>query len=216
MARVWNLLFILLLLSSACSPFKPSLTLFEGVCRFGHCEQFLLKSDRTFEYYLYNDIGGLSKMEGCWEIWAGDTIIINTYQQAKSASIHYSVDTSLSQGCKAIRIFDWENESIGLAVVYINQESQQASTDDEGLSYFTTAYIADIQVNYLGLMDTFEIQEVDFNSIEIFLKELETYPPTYVTNQKIILRKHKIILLDEDDSHWYELKKTKLSHQKWY
>lgn len=47
------------------------------------CYQLLLKDDKTFEQYMFSDVGGENIVKGNWEIFKGDTLKLNSYAQPK-------------------------------------------------------------------------------------------------------------------------------------
>jgi hypothetical protein len=45
------------------------------------CTQLKLNTDKTFEYFVFEDVGGESLTKGTWKAHYGDTIILNSYKQ---------------------------------------------------------------------------------------------------------------------------------------
>lgn len=76
---------------------KLKITGLYGKCQSGYfaCEQLEIKSDSTFEYGIFYDVGG-------WKIWTGnwslsnDTLILNTFKQPQTESD--SITLSLANG----------------------------------------------------------------------------------------------------------------------
>ena len=56
-----------------------------GECEDGYfaCEQIELKSDSTFEYGIFHDVGGWNLYKGTWFL-INDTLVLNTYKQPKT------------------------------------------------------------------------------------------------------------------------------------
>jgi hypothetical protein len=72
----------------ACSARKDEDKLF-GKCKtpLWGCTQLLLKSDKTFEYWIFEDVGGENLIKGTWEKYNGDTIKLNSYNQPEKDDV---------------------------------------------------------------------------------------------------------------------------------
>lgn len=94
-----------------------------GKCESGFfaCEQLEIKSDSTFEYGIFYDVGG-------WKIWAGkwdlsnDTLVLNTFKQPRTESDSITISlsngyffytdflTDLKMHWKGKKIYTWDSE----------------------------------------------------------------------------------------------------------
>lgn len=81
MNRQITFLLALFILTS-CSSRKSEIKLY-GKCQtpMYACLQLLLKDDKTFEQYVFFDVGGEKIMKGTWEIVKGDTLKLNSFEQ---------------------------------------------------------------------------------------------------------------------------------------
>ncbi|WP_148660986.1 hypothetical protein [Marinilabilia salmonicolor] len=68
-----------------------------GKCQSGYfaCEQLEIKSDSTFEYGIFYDVGGWKIWTGSW-VLSNDTLILNTFKQPQTESD--SITISLANG----------------------------------------------------------------------------------------------------------------------
>ena len=96
MNRLLIILSIIFTLTS-CSSKKADTKLY-GKCKipmYG-CYQVLLKDDKTFEQYIFSDVGGENIVKGTWEIFKGDTLKLNSYAQpAKDEFFELEVESSI-------------------------------------------------------------------------------------------------------------------------
>ena len=80
-------LILILLFLSSCSTNKSVVGLY-GKCGKSYfaCTQIELKSDKTFEYFIFMDVGGGTIVKGNWEQISSDSIKLNTFDQPKNPS----------------------------------------------------------------------------------------------------------------------------------
>ncbi|ESU22809.1 hypothetical protein FLJC2902T_32480 [Flavobacterium limnosediminis JC2902] len=51
------------------------------------CTQLKLNKNKTFEYFVFEDVGGENLSTGTWKIHNGDTLILNSYTQPSKEEI---------------------------------------------------------------------------------------------------------------------------------
>ena len=56
------------------------------------CTQLLLNKNKTFEYYVFEDVGGGNIVKGVWEKQKGDTIKLNSYDQPEKKDLFAEID----------------------------------------------------------------------------------------------------------------------------
>jgi hypothetical protein len=88
-----NYVLIMLIILSSCSSTKKVENLY-GKCSvpmYG-CTQLLLNKNKTFEYYVFEDVGGENIIKGVWEKQKGDTIKLNSYEQPEKGDSFTEID----------------------------------------------------------------------------------------------------------------------------
>ena len=102
-------------------------TILYGDCSPGYfvCHQFELNKDKTFEFYIFYDVGGGHVLKGNWSRFKKDTIKLNTFQQPHIPRTYYTgkVDNEFSDSIR-IEIKDFEIP-LGYAYVEINDGQQK-------------------------------------------------------------------------------------------
>ena len=205
-------LILILLFLSSCSTNKSVVGLY-GKCGKSYfaCTQIELKSDNTFEYFIFYDVGGGNVLKGTWKRISNDTIVINTYNQPEFPKTTYvgKINPDLNGEIK-VRIID-KNGSLGYASVEINDKKQGKATDENGVAKFKADSIKNVHYNFLGQNETIEIDNPKYNEIEIRIKDLDINAiPEYITDYKIAYKRNRIIM---DSSYIY--KKTSLRNKQW-
>jgi hypothetical protein len=99
-----------------------------GKCQSGYfaCEQLDIKSDSTFEYGIFYDVGGWKTWTGYWEL-SNDTIVLNTFKQPKTESDSITISlangyffytdflTDLKMRRKGKKIYTWDSENMEIS-----------------------------------------------------------------------------------------------------
>ena len=175
------------------------------------CTQIELKSDKTFEYFIFMDVGGGSVVKGTWESISSDTIVLNTYNDPRILKTTYKgkVNPDLKSKIK-IRISD-KDGALGSVNVQINDKEQSLSTDKNGVAEFNSQSIIDIDYNFWGHEEMIKIDNPNYNEIVVLIRDLDIYPiPETITDYKIVLRGKKLIM---DSTYVY--KKISLKNKQW-
>lgn len=185
-----------------------------GKCKKNYyaCTQILLNEDKTFEYYIYRDVGGANILKGKWETQKNGTLLLNTFEQPKTPKTYYKGSiNSERKGKVRLRISD-ANNPIGNASVKINNELDVLTSDD-GTVEFETSKIKTITIHILGIVETLNIDNSNFNEIEIVMRDLGT---PLLTNEIIFVGKNKLkIPLGNLSYREFNLKKVKLEEKNW-
>ncbi|WP_299124800.1 hypothetical protein [uncultured Tenacibaculum sp.] len=205
-------LILLLTFLSSCSTNKSVVGLY-GKCGKSYfaCTQIELKSDNTFEYYIFYDVGGGSVLKGTWKRVSKDTVVINTFKQPKFPKTTYigKVNPNL-KGKVKIRISD-KNGSLGASNIFINDRAQIKATDENGIAEFQGNSIKNIEYSFLSQSEKIEIDNPNYNEIDVLIKDLDLNAiPEFITNEKVIFKWNKIIM---DTSYVY--KRTSLKNKQW-
>jgi hypothetical protein len=205
-------LILILLFLSSCSTNKSVVGLY-GKCGKSYfaCTQIELKSDNTFQYFIFYDVGGGSLLKGTWKRISNDTVVMNTYNQPEFPKTTYvgKINPDLNGEIK-IQITD-KNGSLGYASVEINDKKQGKATDENGVAKFKTDSIKNIHYNFLGQNETIEIDNPKYNEIEITVRDLDLNAvPRFLTDKIITIDKNKLFFNDG-----YSLKKTRLKNRQW-
>lgn len=197
---------------SSCSTNKSVVGLY-GKCGKSYfaCTQIELKTDNTFEYYIFYDVGGGSVLKGTWKRISNDTIVINTFKQPQFPKTTYigKVNPNL-KGKVKIRISD-KDGSLGASNVFINDRAQIKVADENGIAEFQVNSIKNIEYGFLSQSEKIEIDNPHYNEIEVLIKDLDLNAiPEFITNEKIIFKRNKIIM---DTTYVY--KRTSLKNKQW-
>ncbi len=197
---------------SSCTTNKSAIGLY-GKCgkNYFACTQIELKSDNTFDYYIFYDVGGGSVLKGTWKRIANDTIVINTFKQPQFPKTTYigKVNPN-SKGKVKIRISD-KDGSLGASNVFINDRAQIKVADENGVTEFLVNSIKNIEYGFLSQSEKIQIDNPNYNEIEVLIKDLDLNAiPEFITNEKIIFKRNKIIM---DTTYVY--KRTSLKNKQW-
>lgn len=202
---------ILLILLSSC---KTGTRLY-GECedRFLSCMQIEIKSNKYFEYFTYIDVGGGKIYKGNWKKLNKDTIVLNTFQQPQISKTYYNgiINNNLQDSIK-IHVRDYKNPIGGVSIKINNNEVKH--TDKNGNCYFSKRDIESINYYYTRTNKGFlSISNSKYNDINIYLEDIKGFRPDYITDEKIIFTKNKIIIF-YNDSLTHELKRVSLKNKK--
>ncbi|WP_445455184.1 hypothetical protein [Flavobacterium sp. HNIBRBA15423] len=211
MKHLKTLLLFLLIFTSCTS--KKTVTGLYGKCGKGYyaCNQILLKSDNTFEYFVFMDVGGKNIIKGNWIQIAKDSIKLNTFNQPKTpqTTIKGSINPSRNNSIK-IKLID-SALPIASAFIVVNDQLNGKATNIEGDVELEVKKLKTITYYYLGREETIMIDNPNYNEIEILIKDIDiTGFPKYFTNQIILVQSQKLYLND-----LLSLKKTRIQNKQW-
>ena len=202
---------------SSCSTKKSVIGLY-GKCekKYLACTQIELKSDNTFEYYVFMDVGGSSIIKGNWIKTAHNTIFLSTFNQPNVGKTTYSgkINPKLKNKIK-ITVSDFE-KTIESAGIILNNSREGKVTDYNGIAEFQSQNIHSITYAYLGLEETIEIDNPNYNEIKITIKDLELNAvPKFMNDKKVLFRNNNLIF--NPNKHWsmFTLKKTRMINKQW-
>jgi hypothetical protein len=205
-------LILILLVFSSCSTNKSAIGLY-GKCGKSYfaCTQIELKSDKTFEYFIFMDVGGGTVVKGNWEQLSVDSIKLNTFEQPKNPSTTYKgkINPDRIDNVK-ITIGDLELP-LAAAFIVINDQKDGKAVDVNGIAELETQKIKTITYHYLGQKETIEIDNPNYNEIEITVRDLDLNAvPRFLTDKIMVLKNGKLFFNDG-----YSLKKTNLKNRQW-
>lgn len=205
-------LILLLTFLSSCSINNSVVGLY-GKCEkhYFACSQIELKPDKTFEYFIFMDVGGASLTKGNWEKISNDTIVLNTFNQPKNPKTTYQgrINHELIDTIK-IRISD-KNGPVEFAIVHINNTVKKKETDSNGMVEFNSKSLQNIEYVFLSQKEKIPINNPKYNEIEILIRDLDINSfPDYLTDYKIVLKGKQLIF----DSK-YSLTKTNPNQKQW-
>lgn len=207
-----NLLFVLIFLNS-CSTNKEIVGLY-GKCKKGYlaCRQIELKSNNTFEEYIWYDFGPRGAIrKGTWKKISGDTIVLNTLEQPTIPKTSYvgKVNPALKNQVR-IQISD-KNGPLDSSNIFINDRQLLKVADSNGIVQFDTKVIRNIEYGFLNQIQKIEIDNPNYTEINILTRDLDlSTVPKFITNEKMVVKRNKIML---DTSYFY--KKTSLKNKQW-
>ena len=205
-------LILILLFLGSCSTNKSVIGLY-GKCgkEYLSCTQIELKSDNTFEYFIYMDVGGGTVVKGNWEQISTDSITLNTFEQPKNPSTTFSGKINSDRiGNVKITIHDLELP-LAAAYIVINDQNEGKAADVNGIAELKAQEIKTITYHYLGQKETIEIDNPNFNEIEIIVRDLDLIAvPRFMTDKIMALDNGKLFFNDG-----YSLKKTNLKNRQW-
>jgi hypothetical protein len=157
------------------------------------------------------DVGGGTVVKGNWEQISKDSIKLNTYEQPKNPSTTYSgkINSDRIDNVK-ITIRDLELP-LAAAFIVINDQNDGKAADVNGIAELKAQKIKTITYHYLGQKETIEIENPNFNEIEIIVRDLDLNAvPRFLTDKIMTLNKGKLFFNDG-----YSLKKTNLKNRQW-
>lgn len=204
----------ILILLGSCSPNKSLVGLYGECDKRGYfvCSRIELKSDSTFEYYIFFDVGGGHVLKGPWHKISNDTIVLNTYEQPQILKTTYKGKINPDLKGKVRVYIMHQDEELSFSIVSINDGEQTIISDLNGLAEFSSESVKNITYSYLGQEETIPIDNPNYNEVEISIKDygMEGPTPIYLTNYKVVIGKKKLFM----DTN-QEYKKTPLKNKKW-
>ena len=203
-------LILILLFLSSCSTNKSVVGLY-GKCEKSYfaCTQIELKSDNTFEYFIFYDVGGVNILKGNWKKISNDSISLNTFEQPTNPKTSY---TGIENGSstKKVKISD-NNFTIILASVSVNNNNIWNTTDIDGFVEFNDSEINSIYVISLGVKEKILVENKNLDEIHIIVKDPQTgVIPEYLVDYKLKISNNRIFIADK-----HKLKKTSLTNKQW-
>lgn len=176
------------------------------------CTQLELKTDKTFEYFIFMDVGGASVIKGNWKQTASDSIVLNTFKQPKHPITTYTgkINSETTENIK-ITIKEAGFPLTAATVVINNNQGEGKAANTDGVVEFEAQKIHTITYHFLHESETIAIDNPNFNEIEITIKDLDSSAvPTYLTDEVMILKNKRLFI---NESH--SLKKTNMKNKQW-
>lgn len=211
MKVIIQIIFVTLIFSS-CSTNKSVVGLY-GKCEKEYlaCTQIELKSDKTFEYFIFMDVGSGTVVKGNWEQISIDSIKLNTFDQPKNPSTTYKgkINPNRIDNVK-ITIADLELPLAG-AFLIVNNKNKGKEADVNGIAELQIKEIKTITYHYLGQIETIKIDNPNFNEIEITVRDLDLNAVPRYFSKKIMTVKNKKLFFNDG----YSLRKTNLKNKQW-
>lgn len=204
-------LILILLLFNACSTNKTIVGLY-GKCEKGYfaCTQIELKSDKTFDYFNFMDVGGGNVIKGTWYLLTKDTIVLNSFKQPKNPTTTFTSKTNPELKEKIrIKIMD-KDGPVEMVSVQINDTKLLSTTNSDGIVEFDCKLLKKIEYKILSNHEIINIYNPNYNEIEILIKDLEYGVMDFFRNYKLLV-KNKRIIIESGKS----LKKTNMNEKQW-
>lgn len=193
-------------------------TILYGKCNktYFACTQIELKEDKTFEFYIFMDVGGESVLKGNWEFENGDTLKLNTFKQPKIKKTYFVGRRNENLGGKVkIKISDFDTP-LGMAYIKINNGEKSGYLDEGGIGYFDVKEIKSISYEYLLVKETVFVDKKDVNDIEIFVRDLDIGVTShFLVDEIVVANAKKIIFHPNTPEIKYSLKRSKISKKSW-
>lgn len=188
-----------------------------GECEIGFftCLQMELKPNGTFDYFIFYDVGGGSVLEGQWQ-FKNDTIYLNTFKQPKQQKSIIIDTQSDNKNFINIRVYDYDSLKMGFAEIIINNKIQMYC-DKNGLITVPDMPIESITVKFSTESTTFNLNGEKGNNISLFIPILDGAIPSYLSNEKWLYKKNKLIPYLRSNKNYnkkYALKKTELNNKR--
>ncbi|WP_426432175.1 hypothetical protein ACPX19_06340 [Winogradskyella sp. HB-48] len=185
-----------------------------GLCKSNKsdCSQIEIKADKTFGYLIYSEPNGSGSFtSGTWEYLANDTIILNTTLQPEIPKTNYTGKINPELDNKIRIYFSDKNGPLEYAMVSINGKKEEKKTNYKGMVEFKTSEIKSIKYRYIMVDEEIQINNPNYNDIEIEIKDQDIIYPEYLKDYKARLNGRKLIL---DSVNIY--KKTNIKNKQWY
>ena len=119
------------------------------------------------------DVGGGTVVKGNWIQISADSIKLNTFEQPKKPSTTYKgkINPERIENVK-ITIKDLELP-LAAAFIIINEQNEGKAADVNGIAELKAQEIKTITYHYLGQKEMIEIDNPNFNEIEITVRDLD-------------------------------------------
>lgn len=175
------------------------------------CTQIELKSNKTFEYFIFMDVGGGTVVKGNWKQISNDSIKLNTFEQPINPSTTYKGKINPDRTDIKIKLADLELP-LPAAFIVINDNNEGKTADVNGIVELQAQEIKTITYHYLGQKETIEIDNPNYNEIEIIVRDLDLNAvPRFLTDKIMTINERKLFFNDG-----YFLKKTNLRNKQWH
>lgn len=198
-----------LILFNSCSTRENLIGLY-GKCgkKYYVCDQLELKSDNTFEFYSFMDVGGGKVVKGFWKKISNDTIMLNSFERPQNSKTKILGKVNSESKNISVKIIERGNPLIG-SVVTINNQSK--ISDENGIVIFDNQKVKSITYQFLNNTERIEIDNSDYNDFELKIKDLEySVNSSFFVDKVLIFKNRKILINDK-----LILKKTTIKHKQW-
>ncbi|SNR14182.1 hypothetical protein [Tenacibaculum jejuense] len=201
-----TILFVLILITTSCATQKEFPRTYGN-----YCSEITLNPNKTFEYReACTGLGGEFIRKGTWRQGIADTILLNTYEQPKIAKTTYKGKVNPNMNGKIkIQVSD-KDGALGYVNILINDKTLGIGANDKGFGIFQSEMLKNVTYNFLGQEETIQIDNPNYNEIEILIRDLDTdIVPNYFTDMPFVVTKNKIVLYPNDKEKRYEKKRIK-------
>lgn len=198
-----------LILFNSCSTRENFIGLY-GKCgkKYYVCDQLELKSDNTFEYFSFMDVGGGNVVKGVWKKISNDTIMLNSFERPQNSKTKIFGKVNSESKDISVKIIERGNPLVG-SVVTINNQSK--ISDENGIVIFDNQKVKSITYQFLNNTERIEIDNSDHNDFELIIKDFEySVNSTFFVDKVLIFKNRKILINDK-----LILKKTAVKHKQW-
>lgn len=157
------------------------------------------------------DVGGGTVVKGNWEQISAVSIKLNTFEQPKNPSTTYNgkINSARIDNVK-ITIRDLELPLAGSFIVLNNQDVGKPANVN-GIAELESQEIKTITYHCLGQNETIEIDNPNYNEIEITVRDLDTNAvPRFLTDKIMTLNNNRLFFNDG-----YSVKKTNIKNRQW-
>ena len=180
------------------------------------CQQIHFKTDSTFEYVIFMDVGGWNYMEGIWQM-NKDTIILNTYNQPEERQNKIYNESSRKGSLLKLSL---DSNIVRNIIVKVN-ENELVDTLFSNQSFLISEKITVRKITLINL-DKSEDGIILFSDNGANIFEVFTLTPsitpkfTYLTNEKWFVRRNKIYYSMKNNGNFenYHYAKTNLKNKK--
>ena len=156
------------------------------------------------------DVGGGTVVKGNWEQISNDSIKLNTFEQPKNPSTTFKGKINLNRTNIQVKIADLELPLAG-AFIVLNNQSFGKPADVNGITELNSQKVETITYHYLGQKETIQIDNPNYNEIEITVRDLDLNAvPRFLTDKIMTVDNRKLYFNDG-----YFLKKTSLNNRRW-
>lgn len=198
-----------------------------GECDNGYfvCKQIELKSDSTFEYAQYYDVGGWEIFKGTWHQKKNGTISLNSFDKYQYEVNSVVEKHEQNQEFTEIRV-QMIDRPIGKAEIIINGNSTYMLNDLFGSIQIPKSRIEYIEIGKIfGWTDCgleqyrFNIQNPEANNITIITKPYNLYSlMSFFSDYEIKIVEEKLFYWHKTDGRFDKsifLRKTKIESRKY-
>jgi len=185
-----------------------------GKCKKNYfaCSQLELKADKTFEYFVFMDVGGANIIKGNWKQIAADSIVLNTFEQPKNLTTTYIGKINPERKGNVKITITETGLPLSSANIIINNDINKGEVANiNGMVEFETQRIQTITYYFLNESETIIIDNPNYNEIEIKTKNLNNnIIQKYLTNEVVVIDGKKLFFQKLN-----AMKKTSLKNKQW-